>query len=200
MTQKKSQNRARAAFIDAFIQLLGSKSFDDITANEIIALSTYSKASFYRYFNDKYDLADQIIHEEALSYIRIIGTQMMEDSELLSPEEFVFNVAIKTFLHVFEKKDLYHIILNSNISGFNLNRFCSLALQYFKSNNQFVPDPTKSDIDTDFYYYCTTHQFLRYICYWDSIHFAKSPEYMALQVAKMTILSKPGAVLKRNLS
>lgn len=42
----------------AFEKLLVSKSFDDITVINIVETSGISKATFYRYFKDKYDILD----------------------------------------------------------------------------------------------------------------------------------------------
>ena len=190
-----SRCRSRAAYIAAFIGLLQDKTFPEITANEIISGSTYSRASFYRHFRDKYDLAEKMITEEAERYVQMIGTQMLLCSEMSSQEEYVFQVALKTFQHVAENTSLYRIILDSRIDGFDLERFCTLAIDFFKKIGQFVPDKSKSAIDTDFYFYCTTHQFIRYVCYWEKNNFVQTPEYMAAQAAEMINLAKPGAFL-----
>ncbi len=42
----------------AFEKLLTSKNFDDITVMNIVEASGTSKATFYRYFKDKYDILD----------------------------------------------------------------------------------------------------------------------------------------------
>ena len=194
------RHRSRAAFMNALMELLQIHSFAEITANEIISRSTYSRASFYRHFRDKYDLAEKMILEEAKEYAHIIGTQMLLCSTLSSQEEYIFQVALKTFQHVIENKELYGIILNSKIDGFNLDRFCMYAIKFFQESKQFVPDQSKSAIDADFYYYCTTHQFIRYICYWEQSGFVQTPEHMAAQAAEMTNLAKPGAFLSNNTS
>ncbi len=43
---------------DSFETLLTSKNFDDITVMNIVEASGISKATFYRYFKDKYDILD----------------------------------------------------------------------------------------------------------------------------------------------
>lgn len=48
--------RTKKAIVDAFNSLISHKGFDDITVADIIAEADVSKATFYRYFHDKYDV------------------------------------------------------------------------------------------------------------------------------------------------
>lgn len=58
--QKLNRNTQRTlkAFSEAMFNLLGEKSFDKITVNEICARCDYPRATFYNYFDDKYDLTE----------------------------------------------------------------------------------------------------------------------------------------------
>ena len=48
--------RTQKAIVDAFNRLISVKRFDDITVADIIVEADVSKATFYRYFHDKYDV------------------------------------------------------------------------------------------------------------------------------------------------
>jgi len=48
--------RTQKAIVDAFNRLISRKRFDDITVADIISEAEVSKATFYRYFHDKYDV------------------------------------------------------------------------------------------------------------------------------------------------
>lgn len=48
--------RTEKAIVDAFNRLISRKQFDDITVADIIAEADVSKATFYRYFHDKYEV------------------------------------------------------------------------------------------------------------------------------------------------
>lgn len=194
-TPSAPRGRSRAAFIGALVQLLQARSFADITAQDIIALSTYSRASFYRHFQDKYDLAEQMVADEAREYAHLLGAQMRRCSALPTQEEYVYQLALEVFRHVAGRKALYRVILDAKADGLGADRFCLFALGFFKQGGWFAPDPSKSPIDPDFYYDCTTHQFFHYICYWGQHGFARPPEYMAAQVAEMARLAQPGAFL-----
>ena len=45
------------------LELMGEKSFDAITVQDIAARSTLNRATFYAHFEDKYDLLDSIVRE-----------------------------------------------------------------------------------------------------------------------------------------
>jgi AcrR family transcriptional regulator len=53
--------RTRALLLDAFVQLLGEKRFDELTVQDITARATVNRATFYAHFPDKYALLDEII-------------------------------------------------------------------------------------------------------------------------------------------
>ncbi|MCD8028157.1 MAG: TetR/AcrR family transcriptional regulator [Erysipelotrichaceae bacterium] len=50
------------AFSQALNQLLETTPFEDITTLQIIEQSELSRSTFYRYFNDKYDLLTYLFH------------------------------------------------------------------------------------------------------------------------------------------
>jgi AcrR family transcriptional regulator len=55
--------RTRKLLLDAFVSVMGEKSFDDITVQDITARATVNRATFYAHFVDKYALVDEMIRE-----------------------------------------------------------------------------------------------------------------------------------------
>jgi AcrR family transcriptional regulator len=53
--------RTRALLLDAFGQLLGEKSFEELTVQDITARATVNRATFYAHFPDKYALLDEMM-------------------------------------------------------------------------------------------------------------------------------------------
>lgn len=54
-----SSNRTRSAIYDAFSRLIRREDFDKITVAEICREADVGKATFYRYFKDKYDVMNE---------------------------------------------------------------------------------------------------------------------------------------------
>ncbi|MGL5899464.1 MAG: TetR/AcrR family transcriptional regulator [Lactobacillaceae bacterium] len=50
--------RTLMAFEDAMFNLLGKQTFEKVTVSEICAQAMYPRATFYNYFDDKYDLLE----------------------------------------------------------------------------------------------------------------------------------------------
>lgn len=61
-TSSKGQSigvkRTLTAFEDAMFTLLSKQTFEKLTVSEICAQAMYPRATFYNYFDDKYDLLD----------------------------------------------------------------------------------------------------------------------------------------------
>ena len=54
-----SAKRTKKCIDDAFIRVLESTPFGEISVNDIIEEADISKSTFYKYYNGKYDLAEQ---------------------------------------------------------------------------------------------------------------------------------------------
>src|ERR1700756_4163300 len=68
--------RTRQLLQGALLQLLGSKSFDDISVQDIAEAATVNRATFYDHYTDKYALLEamvaggfhMLLHERHVSY------------------------------------------------------------------------------------------------------------------------------------
>ncbi|MDD5851923.1 MAG: TetR/AcrR family transcriptional regulator [Galactobacillus timonensis] len=68
------ENPIRNAVIEAFVNLLKKKSYEEISVAEIIRKAHVGKTTFYRYFRDKADLMDayfQMIYDQALTDAKV---------------------------------------------------------------------------------------------------------------------------------
>ena len=52
----RGANRTLKIFSDTLFKLLTEKAFENITVNEICEKASIPRATFYNYFDDKYDL------------------------------------------------------------------------------------------------------------------------------------------------
>lgn len=71
--------RTRKAIVDSFISLLEGKDFTSITISEITTAAMINRSTFYRHFEDKYDLLEKSIQE-------ILMKQLIE--QLKSNDQF----------------------------------------------------------------------------------------------------------------
>src|SRR5579864_9232724 len=72
MTQNSGDLRARRTrklLRDALLELIEERGFDAITVGEIAERAMVSRAAFYRYYQDKYDLVEKIFEETIASIV-----------------------------------------------------------------------------------------------------------------------------------
>src|SRR5215213_284330 len=91
--------RTQKLLRDALIELIEERGFDALTIGELTSRAMVSRAAFYRNYQDKYDLVEQIF-EEAMS--TLLGTVANMESDHHPPE-----VWVKFFEHIAEYERLY---------------------------------------------------------------------------------------------
>src|SRR5260221_14035704 len=75
MSQNSSDLRVRRTqklLREALIALIEERNFDAITVGEIAERAMVSRAAFYRYYQDKYDLVEKIFAETMTTVVRDI--------------------------------------------------------------------------------------------------------------------------------
>ncbi len=99
---RKKSTRGAKRTLDAFssilFELLSEKPFEEITVNELCERANYPRATFYNYFDDKYDLLNYCWYT--------IGRQIhLEQYAELDPEEclYVFFDRIYDFASAYTK-------------------------------------------------------------------------------------------------
>jgi AcrR family transcriptional regulator len=104
--------RTRKLLRAALIELIEERGFDQLTVGEITARAMISRAAFYRNYNDKFHLVEQIF-DEAIG--ALIGT--MSDDERPVEERWV-----SFFEHISEYHRLYGALLGKSGSPWFANR------------------------------------------------------------------------------
>ncbi|WP_091015937.1 MULTISPECIES: TetR/AcrR family transcriptional regulator [Paenibacillus] len=100
----KGAQRTLDAFTSTMLELLTEKPFHEITVNELCERSSYPRATFYNYFDDKFDL---------LSYIWFCLYKMVEldDYSNLDSEERLYILFDRAFDLASANQDILKSIL-----------------------------------------------------------------------------------------
>src|SRR5205085_300892 len=107
MTQSVSNLRVRRTqklLREALIELIEERGFEALTIGELTERAMVSRAAFYRNYQDKYDLVEQIF-EEAMS--TLLGAVEEMGPEHQHPPE----VWVKFFEHIADYERLYRALL-----------------------------------------------------------------------------------------
>jgi AcrR family transcriptional regulator len=105
MTQNSNDLRARRTrklLRDALLELIEERGFDAITVEELASRAMVSRSAFYRYYQDKYDLAEQIFEEAMSALLNAVGE--------MGPERPP-QVWVKFFEHIAEYERFYRALL-----------------------------------------------------------------------------------------
>jgi AcrR family transcriptional regulator len=107
MTQQEKNLRLRRTqklLREALIELIEERGFEALTVGELTSRALVSRAAFYRNYQDKYDLVEQIF-EEAMSAL----LSAVEDLGTEHPAE----VWVTFFEHIAQYERLYRALLGS---------------------------------------------------------------------------------------
>jgi len=116
MTQNSGDLRARRTrklLREALLELIEERGFDTLTVGEIAERAMVSRAAFYRYYQDKYDLVEQIFDEAMLALVNDVGRRShdslndFDPSNAPTPRRWV-----KLFEHFAEYERMYRVLLS----------------------------------------------------------------------------------------
>ena len=105
---------------DALIDLTAERGFDAITVGDIAQRATVNRATFYRHYQDKYDLLEQIFREAMIQFIGELGppgTVALATDPQNPPERWV-----RFFAHFAEHERLYTPLLGQKGSAWFVAR------------------------------------------------------------------------------
>ncbi|MCC7118199.1 MAG: TetR/AcrR family transcriptional regulator [Anaerolineales bacterium] len=102
-------SRTDALLRDTFIALLERKRFESITVGDIARESKVNRATFYRHYQDKYDLAEKIIEAAFKELMRDLQTADIDLDKIdLEHRQTAWK---KLFNHIAEHARLYRALL-----------------------------------------------------------------------------------------
>lgn len=126
LTQKLSRGAVRTinAFTGSMFSLLAEKSFESISVNEICIKSGYPRATFYNYFDDKYDLL-------SCCWIKLSRMIGFDDFKSLSGKKEIMYVFADRIYDIGSE----HLPLILKIVSFNNETgYMFTSLKFFMSN------------------------------------------------------------------
>jgi AcrR family transcriptional regulator len=112
MTQKADNLRVKRTKIllrEALIALIEEEGFDALTVGDLTERAMVSRAAFYRNYQDKYDLVEQIFEEAMQTLLNAVGE--------MGPHQHPPEVLVTFFEHIAEYERLYRALLGRSGSS-----------------------------------------------------------------------------------
>lgn len=139
MTQSAGNLRVRRTqklLRDALIELIEERNFEALTIGELTERAMVSRAAFYRNYQDKYDLVEQIFEEAMSDLLNAVGELGREH-----PAE----VWVKFFEHIAEYDRLYRALLGKKGSPWFVRKMRASLTDLIKESGHSPHKQTASD-------------------------------------------------------
>ncbi len=135
MTQSEPNLRSRRTqklLREALIELIEERGFDSLTVGEITGRALVSRAAFYRNYQDKYDLVEQIFAEAMQALFAAIS----EPEIIHSPQTWE-----RFFDHIAQYERLYRALLGRKGSPWFVLKMRASMVELIKGFRQLaIPD------------------------------------------------------------
>jgi AcrR family transcriptional regulator len=133
MTQTVGNLRVRRTqklLREALIDLIEERGFDALTVGEITGRAMVSRAAFYRNYQDKYDLIEQIFAEAMQALVNAVS----EQGTAHSPE-----IWVRFFEHIVQYERLYRALLGRQGSPWFVHKMRASLLDLVKEFARLSP-------------------------------------------------------------
>lgn len=98
----------------AFINLMDTYRFREITIKMICEKSAINRSTFYAYFADKYALLDGLIDRHIYNIEMLIADHLQNLKHETNKRQFVENYLRATFVYIYENKQFFKILLTKH--------------------------------------------------------------------------------------
>jgi AcrR family transcriptional regulator len=129
--------RTQKLLREALIELIEERSFDALTVGELTERAMVSRAAFYRRYQDKYDLVEQIFEEAMSALLSAVGHL---------GEEHPSEIWVTFFEHIAEYERLYRALLGSKGSPWFVRTMRASLVDLIKERGRLPPHgPSAAD-------------------------------------------------------
>lgn len=185
MSQKILENqdlrivRTRKMLRDAMITLAIQKGFANITINDIVGLAMVNRATFYRHYQDKYDLVESYLDE---LYTELNAAPTPPQSDEPNPR------LVKLFEHIRDNAPFYRAMLGPHgYSGFG-ERIRRLTEATLHARSQAsLPAERSGQMPAPMLLNYLSHASYGALVWWLENGLSHSPEQMARWLHQLTV-------------
>ncbi|MEH7414588.1 TetR/AcrR family transcriptional regulator [Neobacillus drentensis] len=173
--------KSKKAMRDALISLMQEKDFKDITIMEIVETAELNRGTFYKHYQYKEDLLNEMIDEVITDLIESYR-EPYKNIDLFEVNNLTTS-AIKIFDHVSKYANFYSLIFQSEtLNGFE-RKLCTVLKDL--ALNDLIDCFPKPSINPELHASYQAYAILGLIIEWISGGFKYSPSYMAEQLLEI---------------
>lgn len=179
MDNKENQRTklTKMLFKDAMINLLEKKSLYDITVTELCQKAELNRSTFYKYYENVYDVFADI--EQELILVSEECMQEINKVEINSVTKPLYQL----LCYIKENTKAYQLLLNNHISEEFSQNIMKTPTDFFKNKIKTLNIELRSDTDYIFTYIVSGS--LEIIKKWINSNMKETPEHIANLIYKL---------------
>ena len=128
--------RTRLFIRDAFFNLIREKGFDAVTIQDITKSAMINRSTFYRHYQDKFDLAEKCLDEPFNELLEQL--EEMDTTQNLSNGQPPRNFLL-LFQHIEQNAELYRLLFGRNGISIFISQFRGYILQLLRYRLRDIP-------------------------------------------------------------
>src|SRR5258707_8729082 len=135
-TEDRRIRRTRKQIQDAFIALTIEEGFASVTVHSITERADINRSTFYRYYQDKYDLLDALADEV-----------VAEDASVEADEQEAHRGTVQLLGRIQQHAEFYQVMLSVQGDAFFAERFRQNIEKWFRDRFHEQDDPNMPPLD-----------------------------------------------------
>lgn len=177
------QNRTRKHLKQAFIELIKEKGYHAVTVKDIVDKASYNRSTFYVHYQDKIELADDLLHSMLQGLEDSVGKPYVHGQKVYTTKLNFPSFNLVTY--IYEHRQFFELIkYEDTLPGLHTQLPSAITRIY---NEQFI-FKTINDIPVNMEYFkrYTSYGFYGLIIHWISNDFHTSQEEFIQEVIDLS--------------
>lgn len=137
MDESKQVIRTRRDITKALLSLMLEKKFDDISVVDICEKALVTRATFYKYFEDKYHLASCVIQD----YKEQVLQKQLENYEYTTPKQLYMKIAEICLNFVESNSNILNILIKNELND-------KLRFMFLQTIDESIENILKKQVNT----------------------------------------------------
>lgn len=178
----KRKQRTQQYLRDALLELVLEKGYDAITVQEITDRARMGRATFYLHYKDKEELLLTTI-KETVDELTVQIRQMFSVEQIFDGS---MPPSVIAFRHAAEHKNLYRVVLNSQITGSVLSELRNMIAADVQTQLRLLAPDAELPVPVEMIGQYIAGSMLAIVSWWLETDAPYTPEEIAQMMHKLT--------------
>ncbi|RDW19969.1 TetR family transcriptional regulator [Oceanobacillus chungangensis] len=177
------KNRTKEHLKLALIGLIKEKGFHSVTVKDIVNYSKYNRSTFYTHYQDKYELAEDLLCTMLKGIVEAVGKPYQSKQKVTT--DHLTARSFNIISYIYENRNFFELITYQDTIPELHTRFPQTILKIYQEKFQFE---TINNLPVDMNYFTryTAYGFYGLLSNWINTEFEASQEAFIEEVIKLS--------------